>query len=73
MNFDLSFNEKDIITSPILLMSKLRLKVLKQFAQVIKLKSAWAMIQSKAVFNSRLEFLSVAKKPRILDQARTIL
>ena len=39
-------------------MSKLRLEVLKQFAQVIKLKSAWAMIQTEAVCNSRPEFLS---------------
>lgn len=72
MNFDLPLNEKNNIISPILLMSKPRLKVVKQFAQVIKLRSAWARIQTKAVYNSRLEFLFVCKGPGILDQARTM-
>lgn len=62
-NFDLPLNEKNNIISPILLISKPRLKEVKQFAQVIKLRSAWARIQTKAVYNSRLEFLFVSKGP----------
>ena len=65
MNSDLPLKEIDIIISPILLISKLRLAAVKQFAQVTKLKSTEAMIQNKAVYNSRLEFLFVAKGLRI--------